>query len=168
MIRSFGGKTPCIDSEALVFDSAELLGDVTIASGVSVWSGAVLRGDSAAITVGSGSNVQDNAVVHVSHGYPVRIGKGVTVGHGAIVHGCTVEDNVLIGMGAIILDGAVIGSGTIIGAGALVSQGKIIPPGSLIVGVPGKIERELTNDEIQSIRDNADEYMNLLKEYKNS
>ena len=98
----------------------------------------------------------------------MRIGKGVTVGHGAIVHGCTVEDNVLIGMGAIILDGAVIGSGTIIGAGALVSQGKIIPPGSLIVGVPGKIVRELTNDEIQSIRDNADEYMNLLKEYKNS
>ena len=117
---------------------------------------------------GSGSNVQDNAVVHVSHGYPVRIGKGVTVGHGAIVHGCTVEDNVLIGMGAIILDGAVIGSGTIIGAGALVSQGKIIPPGSLVVGVPGKTVRELTNDEIQSIRDNADEYMNLLKEYKNS
>lgn len=168
MIRSFGGKTPCVDSEALVFDSVELLGDVTIASGVSVWPGAVLRGDSAAITVGSGSNVQDNAVVHVSHGYPARIGKGVTVGHGAIVHGCTVEDNVLIGMGAIILDGAVIGSGTIIGAGALVSQEKIIPPGSLVVGVPGKIVRELTNDEIQSIRDNADEYMNLLKEYKNS
>ena len=157
-----------IHDTAFIAPGAVVLGDVTIGENSGIWYNAVVRGDRDSIVIGRESNIQDNAVVHVSHGYPVRIGKGVTVGHGAIVHGCTVEDNVLIGMGAIILDGAVIGSGTIIGAGALVSQGKIIPPGSLVVGVPGKIVRELTNDEIQSIRDNADEYMNLLKEYKNS
>lgn len=143
--------------------SADVLGNVKIGDSTSIWYQAVLRGDMAPIEIGERSNVQDGSVVHVSEDYPVKIGNGVTVGHNCIIHGCTVEDNVLVGMGAIILNGAVIGENTIIGAGSLVTQHKVIPPNSLVIGSPGKVVRQLTDAEVESIRDNAREYMECMR-----
>jgi carbonic anhydrase/acetyltransferase-like protein (isoleucine patch superfamily) len=130
-----------------VHASAVVLGDVVLGSGVSVWPLAVLRGDSDRISVGDDSNIQDGVVVHVDPGVPCVIGARVTVGHRAIVHGATVEDECLIGMGAIILNHAVIGAGSIIGAGAVVREGMQVPPGSLVLGVPGRVVREVTPEE---------------------
>lgn len=146
--------------------SAEIIGDVRIGEDSGVWYHATVRGDKAPVRIGRRSNVQDNAVIHVSEGHPTIVGDGVTIGHGAIVHGCTVGDNVLVGMGAIILDGAKIGNDTIIAAGALVTQGKEIPPRSLVIGTPGKVVRQLTREEIKSIKDNAQEYVDLIIETK--
>ncbi len=167
MILTFKNKKPIVSDKALVFETSCIIGDVTVSQDVSIWPGACLRGDSGSIFVGKDSNVQDNATIHTSEGCNVTIGQGVTVGHNAIIHGCTIKDNVLVGMGATILDGAVIEENCIIGAGALVSSGKTIPAGSLVVGLPGKIVRALTDDEIQSIKNNAAEYEELVKEYKN-
>ena len=167
MIIKFKGLEPIIDDTALVFETSTIIGKTKIGKKVSVWPGACLRGDSDYISIDDGSNVQDNATVHTTEGCPVTIGKGVTVGHNAIIHGCTIKDNVLVGMGATVLDGAVIEENCIIGAGALVSSGKVIPAGSLVVGLPGKIVRELTEDEIKSIAENAREYEQLVSEYKN-
>ena len=143
--------------------SADVLGKVKIGDSTSIWYQAVLRGDMEAIEIGERSNVQDGSVVHVAENYPVKIGNGVTIGHNSIVHGCTIEDNVLVGMGAIILNGAVIGENTIIGAGTLVTQNKVIPPNSLVIGSPGKVVRQLTDAEIESIRANAREYMECMR-----
>lgn len=167
MIIKFKGNEPIVDESALVFETSTIIGKTKIGKNVSVWPGACLRGDSDSINVGDGSNVQDNATVHTTEGCPVNIGKGVTVGHNAIIHGCTIKDNVLVGMGATVLDGAVIEENCIIGAGALVSSGKVIPAGSLVVGLPGKIVRQLTDDEVKSIHENALEYEQLVSEYKN-
>ena len=167
MIISFKGNSPIIDDKALLFDTSCVIGKVTVQENASIWPGACLRGDSGAIVVGKGSNVQDNATVHTSDGFDVTIGEGVTVGHNAIIHGCTIQNNVLVGMGATVLDGAIIQENCIIGAGALVSSGKTIPAGSLVVGLPGKVVRALTEQEIQSIKDNALEYIKLVSEYKN-
>ena len=166
MIVKYKDRAPSVSEDAMVWETACIAGDVTLEAGVSVWHGASIRGDSSFVTVGQGSNVQENATIHTSDGHPAVIGKGVTVGHNAIVHGCTVGDNVLIGMGAIILDGAVIGDNTVIGAGALVSQGKQIPAGSLVIGLPGKVARELDDAEKDSIRANACEYEELMREYR--
>lgn len=150
---------------AKIHPSAVLLGDVRLSDGVSIWPNATLRGDIEPVIVGENSNVQDGAVIHVNHGLPAVIGRGVTIGHNATVHGCTVSDNVLIGMGSVILDGAVIGENSIIGAGAVVSPGTQVPPGSLVLGVPGKVVRQVKPEEIEGIRKNAQEYIELAEKW---
>ena len=156
-----------IDESVFIADGAKVIGDVEIGENSSVWFNAVIRADSDKVKIGKCSNVQDNSVIHTSDGFGVQIGDNVTIGHGAIIHGCTIKDNVIIGMGAIVLNGAVIEENCIIGAGTLVTQGKIIPSGSLAFGNPYKIVRQLTDDEISSISRNADSYVNEAKEYKN-
>ena len=146
-----------------IAQGAVLCGDVKMGDRVSIWYNAVIRGDMAPITIGDESNVQECAVLHVSENMPLTIGKGVTVGHGAILHSCTIGDNSLIGMGAIVLDGAKIGKNCIIGAGALVTGGTEIPDGSLVIGSPGKVRREMTEAEIEANRKNAEEYVHLME-----
>lgn len=156
---STGNTQPTIDPEAFIAEGAVVRGDVRIERNASIWYNAVLRGDVDSIAVGEGSNIQDGCVVHVDRGCPVRIGRNVTVGHGAIVHGCTIGDGTLIGMGAIILNGAVIGEGCIVGAGALVTQGKHIPAGALVVGSPARTVRAVTPEEREHNLANAQLYV---------
>lgn len=146
-----------------IAQGAVICGDVTMGNRVSVWYNAVIRGDMAPITIGDDSNVQECAVLHVSENMPLSIGQGVTVGHGAILHSCTIGGNSLIGMGAIVLDGAKIGKNCIVGAGALVTGGTEIPDGSLVIGSPGKVRREMTEAEIEANRKNAEEYVHLME-----
>ena len=153
--------------EVFVADGAKIIGDVIIGENSSVWFNAVIRGDSNSIVIGENTNVQDNAVIHTSSDHKVEIGNNVTIGHNAIVHGATIKDNVLFGMGAIILDGAIINENCIIGAGTLIPQNKIIPANSLVYGNPFKIVRELTDLEKEKIISNALKYVNEAKEYKN-
>ena len=155
-----------IDKSVFIADGAKVIGDVEISKNGSVWFNAVIRADLGSVKIGENSNVQDNAVVHTSKDFGVQIGDNVTIGHSAIVHGCTVGNNVLIGMGAIVLDGAVIEDNCIIGAGTLVTHGKVIPTGSLAFGNPAKVVRQLTDDEIRSITDNAISYAENAKNYK--
>jgi len=145
--------------------SADVVGKVKLGNFISVWFQVVLRGDVDSITIGDRTNIQDGSVVHVAAGYPTIIGEGVSIGHKAIIHGCEIGDNVLVGMGAIILNGAKIGENSIVGAGSLVTQGKVFAPNSLIMGSPAKVVRELKPEEIQSIRDNAEEYLETMKGY---
>lgn len=147
------------DGEVLICDGAKVCGDVRLAPGVSVWYNAVLRGDEGAISVGEGTNIQDCAVLHEE----TRIGAGCTIGHGAVVHGCTVGDNVLIGMGAIVLNGARIGSDSIVGAGSLVTGKLDAPAGSMILGSPAKVVRPLTEAEIEANRQSAQGYQELAR-----
>lgn len=155
---------PRIDKDAVVAKGAIVLGDVTMERDSSVWYNAVVRGDINAVRIGEGSNVQDNAVLHVGREFPLIIGRQVTVGHGAILHGCTIEDQALIGMGAVILNGAVVGKGSIVAAGALVTQNTVIPSGSLVMGSPAKIRREVTAEELQASIQNAENYIRESKE----
>lgn len=155
------GFTPSIPDTAWVAPTATLVGRVTLGSRASVFYGAVLRADVDRITVGDATNLQDNVVVHCDAGVPTRLGDRISVGHGAILHGCTVEDDSLIGMGATVLNGAVIGAGSLVAAGAVVLEGTIVPPGSLVAGVPGKVRRELTAEEQAGIRDNAARYLTI-------
>ena len=150
---------PNIDSSVFVAKGAVVIGDVTIAKDCSIWYNATIRSTEDPITIGEGSNVQDNAVIHVSPNFPTTIGSYVTIGHGAIVHGCTIDDNALIGMGAIILNGAKIGKNCIIAAGALIPQNKVIPDNSLVMGSPGKVIRQVTEEEIRKNTQNAEEYI---------
>ncbi len=150
---------PRIGRDVFVARTATVVGDVTLGDQCSVWYGAVLRGDINSIVVGRGSNIQDNAVVHLADDYGAKIGEYVTVGHGAIVHACVVGDECLVGMGAIILDGAEIGDQCIIGAGALVTQRTRVPPGSLVLGRPAKVVRELSPEERAGIRSWAEKYV---------
>lgn len=163
MIRVFQGIEPNLADSSRVAESADVIGNVSLAEGANIWYGAVLRGDGDTITIGKNTNIQDNAVVHVDIGIPTVIGDDVTVGHGAIVHGCTVSNNVLIGMGSIVLDGAIIEENVIIGAGALIPPGKVIPAGSLVVGSPGKVVRALSDDEIKNIKKSAQHYVALAE-----
>ena len=163
LIRAFDGHSPAIDDTAWVAPNATLVGRVTLGPDSSVFYGAVLRGDTDQITLGTRSNLQDNVVVHCDTGVPTTIGAGVSVGHGAVVHGCTIEDDCLIGMHATVLNGAVIGAGSLVAAGAVVLEGTIIPPGSLVAGVPAKVRRELTEDELAGIRHNATHYVELSR-----
>lgn len=166
MISEFLGRSPRLGREVFVADSAAVVGDVTLHDGASIWYGASLRGDVHWIEVGPGSNVQDNATVHVSRGtHPCRIGEGVTIGHNAVVHGCTIEDDVLIGMGAVVLDGAVIGAGSIVGAGAVVTKDTLVPPGSLVLGTPARVIRPLAPEAIESNRANAAHYVRMSRMY---
>lgn len=150
----------------VICPGAQVLGNVELGEDVSVWHGAVIRGDTDSITIGDNSNVQDNCVIHCTKGYPVNIGKNVSVGHCAVVHGATLDDNVLIGMNATVLNGAHISKNSIVGAGAVVSEGKDFPEGSLILGVPAKVVKQLSDEQIQHIQDNADNYVRLSKQYK--
>lgn len=154
-----------IDKSVFLADGTKVIGNVEIGKNSSIWFNAVIRADSDNVKIGENSNVQDNAVIHTSEGFGVEIGDNVTIGHGAIVHGCTIGNNVMIGMGAIVLNGAKVGNNSIIGAGTLVTQGKIIPEGSLAFGNPMKIVRQLTGEEIQSILDNANFYVKEAKNY---
>ncbi|MDT0157325.1 gamma carbonic anhydrase family protein [Microbacterium sp. ARD32] len=152
-------RTPQIAEDAFVADGARIVGEVELGSRASVWYNAVLRGDSAAIVVGAGSNVQDNVSVHVDSGHGVRIGERVSIGHNAVVHGCTIGDGSLIGMGAVVLSGAVIGSGCLVAGGAVVLGGTEVPDGSLVAGVPAKVRRALTDEERDGLITNAEIYL---------
>jgi carbonic anhydrase/acetyltransferase-like protein (isoleucine patch superfamily) len=163
MIKEFDGIVPKIDQSARIAPSADIIGNITLSEGVNIWYGAVLRADSDKITIGKNTNIQDNAVVHVNNEMPTKIGDHVTVGHGAIVHACTVGNNVLVGMGSIILDEAVIGDNVIIGAGALIPPGKVIPEGSLVVGSPGNIVKTLSESQIENIKKSAIHYVELAE-----
>ena len=145
--------------------NATLIGSITLKEDVNIWFGAVLRADKDNISIGAGSNIQDNCVIHTGMGHPTTVGDGVSVGHGAILHGCIIEDNVLVGMGAIVLNGARVGEGSIIGAGAVVTERSEIPPRSLVLGVPGKIVREVNDEQYQSILENARAYVEHAGEY---
>jgi carbonic anhydrase/acetyltransferase-like protein (isoleucine patch superfamily) len=149
-----------------VAPTAMVTGDVTLGEETGIWFGAVIRGDRDRIEIGAGSNIQDNAVVHTSRGYPARIGKEVSVGHGAILHGCTIGDRVLVGMGAIVMNGAVVGEDSIIAAGAVVTEGTVIPPGSVVMGVPAKVVKQATPVQRENIRKNAESYIELAKSYQ--
>ncbi len=158
MLIALQDRSPQVHESAFVAENATLVGSVVVEEGASVWYGAVLRADNEPIIVGPRSNVQDNCAFHVDAGKPLTLGEGVSVGHGAIIHGATVGDHVLVGMGAIILNGARIGDESLIAAGALVPQDAVIPPRSLVAGVPGKVRRELTDEEVASLHVNAAVY----------
>ena len=164
-IIRLGVKVPRIGRNVLIASTAYVIGDVVIGDNVSIWPHAVIRGDEDSIVIGDDSNIQDGAVIHTDMGFPARIGHGVTIGHRAIVHGATVEDEVIIGMGAIVLNGAVISSGSIVGAGAIVTQGTRVPPNSVVVGVPAKVIRQVTDEDREYIRNNYLAYLRLAKMY---
>ena len=164
MTRDYKGVWPKIDKDAFVAETAAIIGDVEIGRDSSIWYGAVHRGDEAPIRVGEKTNVQDNCVLHCDDDSPMVIGENVTIGHGAIIHGATIGDNVLIGMGAIILNGATIGDNAVIGAGAVVKENADIPAGSLVVGVPAKVVRTLTDEQIAQ-RKKQSYYVELSKDY---
>jgi len=145
--------------------NATVVGKVTVGSDVGIWFGAVIRADKDRITIGDRSNIQDNCVVHTSAGFPTTLGCDVSVGHGAILHGCTIKDRVLVGMGAIVLNGAVVGEDSLIGAGAVVTEGMQVPPGSVVLGVPGKAIKQTTPAQREHIRENAASYVKLAGEY---
>ncbi len=145
--------------------SADVMGDVSIKKGSSIWYGAVVRGDLESIEIGEMTNIQDNAVVHVDSYEPCKIGDFVTVGHGAVVHGCTVGDNCLIGMNSTVLNRAVVGENSIVAAGSVVTEDSVIPPNSMVMGIPGKVVRQLTEEEIESVKANAVRYEKLWLKY---
>jgi carbonic anhydrase/acetyltransferase-like protein (isoleucine patch superfamily) len=157
---------PSIHPDAYVHPAAHVIGDVTLGARASVWPTAVLRGDTAAIVVGEDSNVQDGAILHVDRGVPCTIGARVAIGHRAVVHGATVEDECLIGMGAIVLNRVVVGSGSIVGAGAVCTEGLLVPPNSLVLGVPGRVVRETTDAERARIAKTVDSYLLLQQEHR--
>ena len=165
MIKVFGNKKPETEKAIFIANSADLIGEVVLHRDSSVWYNTVLRADIAKIEVGEGSNIQDGTVCHVDYDKPVIIGKGVTVGHNATLHGCKIGDHSLIGMGATVLDGAVIGDCVLIGAGSLVTPGSNIPSNSLVIGSPAKVKRELTEDEINGMKKNSSVYVELAKEH---
>lgn len=165
-IQRFLGRTPSIPPSAWVAPSATVIGDVTLGEECSIWFQTVLRADINRIVIGAHSNIQDGSVVHLADDYGTTVGEWVTVGHKAILHACTVDDEVLIGMNAVILDGAEIGARSIIGAGALVTGGRKIPPGSLVLGSPAKVVRQLSLDEQASIRGWAERYVTLSRVYQ--
>lgn len=167
MILQFKGKRPTIGDQVFIEKSARIIGDVSLGDESSIWFNAVARGDINSITIGEQTNIQDGSVLHVGHGeeFALHIGNQVTVGHSVTLHGCTVEDLCLIGMGATVLDGAVIKKGCIVAAGSLVLQHQIIPEQSLVAGVPAKIKRMVTQEEIEMIRNSAFHYVELKDEY---
>ena len=164
IVRSIGEKSPVIHPSVRLAENAAVVGGVTLAEDVTVWYGAVLRGDVGPIRIGRGSNLQDNVTVHCAAGIPTVVGEHVVVGHGAILHSCAVGDRCLIGMGAVLLDGCTVGEGSVIGAGAVVPPGKAIPPRSVIMGVPGTVVREASGEEVRATLANAAHYVQLGQE----
>ena len=167
-IYAYRGKSPQIDASCFIAPSADIIGDVVIGANSSVWYGAVVRGDMAPVIIGENVSIQDNSLVHVDAGIPTHIGDNVTVGHGAIIHAVTVEDNCLIGMGAIVLDEARIGRGSLVGAGTLVPPRKNIPPRSQVLGAPCAITKQLTEEDEQGFIAHAQRYARHAKEYIDS
>ena len=161
----FGPASPDVDPSAWVAATAVLVGRVRLGAASSVWYGAVLRGDGDDIRIGDRSNVQDNGVLHADPGFPVSVGDGVVIGHGAVVHGCTVEDGVLVGMGSTVLNGVRIGAGSLVAAGAVLLEGTQVPPGSMVAGVPGKVRRPVTEEEAAGVRLVADHYVGLARQH---
>ena len=159
--------TPAIHASAWVADSAQVMGHVTLAENTSVWFGVVVRGDTETITVGRGSNIQDNSVLHADIGMPLVIGENVTVGHQVMLHGCTIGDGALIGIQAVILNGAKIGKNCLVGAGSLVTEGKEFPDGCMILGSPAKAVRQLSSAQIEGLKMSAQHYMDNARRYRN-
>lgn len=166
LILPIAGRSPELHPDSWVAPNATVIGQVSIGAGASAWYGAILRAEAELIEIGAGANIQDGVTIHVDPGFPVRVGAGCSVGHNAVLHGCTIEDNSLVGMGAVVLNGAVVGFGSLIAAGAVVPQGAVIPPGSMVAGVPGKVRRQLSEDEIEGIRHNAVVYQELVKRHR--
>lgn len=158
MIWELEGIAPQIGRNVWIADDAQVMGRVSLMDDTSVWWGAVLRGDNEEIRIGRGSNVQDLCVFHTDMGFPLTIGENCTIGHRAILHGCTIGDGALIGMGATVLNGARIGAGSLVGAGALITEGKEIPPGSLVMGAPGRVVRTLDDDQRRGLLQSAENY----------
>ena len=167
-IYRLGDAAPQIDPTAWVADSAVLIGDVTLGPGVSVWPGAVVRADNAPIVIGARSNVQENAVLHTDPGRPLTVGEDVSIGHQAMLHGCSIGDGCLIGIQAVLLNGATVGPGCLVGAGALVTQDKVFAAGSLILGAPALVKRALTPEQMQSQRETAQGYVERAVRYRSS
>ena len=166
MLRPYKGVLPRVHSTAYIDQSAQVIGDVEVGEDSSIWMAAVVRGDVHRIRIGRRSNIQDGTIVHVMRGtHPTTIGDNVTIGHAAVIHGCTIEDQCLIGMGAIILNGARIGSGSIIAAGTLVVEDMQVPPRSLVMGSPGKVKRQLTDEQVATIQMYADRYVGYRLDY---
>ena len=159
-LYTLGDISPIVSDDAWVAPGCHVIGDVAVESKSSIWFGSTLRGDNERITIGAGSNVQENCVLHTDMGYPLTIGAGCTIGHKAMLHGCVIGENSLIGMGATVLNGAVIGKNCLIGAGALITEGKVIADGSLVMGVPGKVVRTLDDAAINGLRASAIHYQN--------
>jgi carbonic anhydrase/acetyltransferase-like protein (isoleucine patch superfamily) len=159
-------QTPRLDETAWLAPGAVIAGDVTASKDVSIWYSAVVRGDMDSITIGARTNVQDGCVLHADPGAPLTIGEGVSVGHNAVLHGCTIEGDVLVGMGAIVMNRAVIGAGCVVAAGAVIPEGVTIPPRSLVSGVPGKVRRQCTDDDVENIRRNAGHYVALAAQHR--
>ena len=165
LLVGYGEARPEIDADAWVAPGAVVVGAARLLTRSSVWYGAVVRADGDSIELGEGSNLQDGCVMHTDPGFPLVVGAGVSVGHRAVLHGCTLEDEVLVGMGAVLLNGTRVGRGSLIAAGAVLLEGTQVPPGSLVAGVPGKVRRELTPDELEGVRDNARRYVERAREY---
>lgn len=166
MLIPFGDVTPTIAPDAFIAENATVIGNVSIGKGSSVFYGAVIRGDTDSISIGDGSNVQDNVSMHTDVGIQLTVGNNVSIGHNAVVHGCVVGNDCLIGMGAVILNRAVIGDGSLVAAGAVVLEDTVIPPGSLVAGIPAKVRRELTDAEKDKVRGNATGYVGLAARHR--
>lgn len=164
-IQEYKGKKPEIDPTAFIDETAKIVGNVAIGAGSSIWPNVVLRGDSGLIRIGKNVSLQDNVTIHSKASGKVVVGDNVSVGHGAILHGCEISSNVIVGMGAIVMDGAKIGEWVIIGAGAVITENKVIPTNSLVLGVPGKVVDQLDDEKLQYIKENAEEYVELAKQY---
>jgi carbonic anhydrase/acetyltransferase-like protein (isoleucine patch superfamily) len=165
-IYALGDDTPQMHADTWVAPDANLIGKVVLEAGASVWFGATIRADHEEIRIGAGSNVQENCVMHIDKGYPLRIGTNCTIGHKVMLHGCTIGDNSLIGMGATILNGAKIGKNCLIGAGALITEGKEIPDGSLVMGAPGKVVRQLDDQAIKMLEGSALHYQDNMRRFR--
>jgi len=166
MIYAIDGIVPEIDPDAWVAPGSTIIGQVRLLPGSSVWFGVTIRGDNEPIVLGAGSNIQENSVLHTDPGCPLTIGSGCTIGHKAMLHGCTIGDNSLIGMGATVLNRAVIGRNCLIGAGALITEGKVIPDGSLVMGAPGKVVRDLDAAAIEGLRRSALHYQDNARRFR--
>lgn len=165
-LYALGAHRPQCHADTWVAPDANLIGQVVLEQGASVWFGTTIRADHEEIRVGEGSNVQENCVFHIDDGYPMTIGAGCTIGHKVMLHGCTIGDNSLIGMGATVLNGAQIGKNCLIGAGALITENKVIPDNSLVMGVPGKVVRELDDAAIEGLRESARHYQENMRRFK--
>ena len=165
-LYSLGGVAPEIAEDSWIAPDANIIGKIVVEEGASIWFGATLRGDNEEIRIGAGSNVQENTVMHTDMGFPLTVGKGCTIGHKALLHGCTIGDNSLIGMGAVILNGAKIGKNCLIGANALITEGKTIPDGSLVMGAPGKVVRELDEAAISGLKLSALSYQENMRRFR--
>ena len=165
-VYELDGRSPRVAASAWVADSAQVMGNVVLGDDVSVWFGTIIRGDTETITIGQGSNIQDGSVLHADVGKPLVVGENVTVGHQVMLHGCTIGDESLIGIGAIVLNGAKIGKNCLVGAGALVTEGKEFPDGSMIIGSPAKAVRELSPEQIEGLRQSARHYMDNARRFQ--